>query len=97
MIRFYPSEIPMFQTDDFDFDVRHHPVITLECKYKFDYKDFYDRHDFIEFLKDRGVRLNDPYHVLNIQKLDDNDRRIIDGITHAVVHYSLLGWKGLTK
>lgn len=55
MIRFYPRDIGMFHNGDFDFS----PIVSLVAGAKCNYKDFYNRVELIEYLKSRGVRLND--------------------------------------
>lgn len=47
-VRFYPRDIGMFRTEEFDFSDRGIYNITLEVKHKKDYKDFHDRAELIE-------------------------------------------------
>ena len=87
MITFYPRDIGMWRKE-FDF----HEQITLLPGAKRNYKGFRDLPEFLEFLKEHGVRLDDAEFPL---KIDDaptiSKLRNIPGL-QSVVQWSLLGW-----
>lgn len=85
MIVFYPRNIGMWR-EDFDF----HPATTLLPTAKTDHRVFYDRDELIGFLKDHGVRLDDPEYPLKITGPHINERLGPD--TYRVVQWTLVGW-----
>jgi hypothetical protein len=66
-VRFYPSDIELFHTEDFDLSIRNKPI-TLTTRTIYDYKDFLDRQELIEFLKSYGIKLDTPNNSLEITK-----------------------------
>jgi len=87
MITFYPRDIGMWRKE-FNFSDRH--SITLEAKEYADRKVLYDRDELIGFLKEHGVKLDDPNNPLRITGPHDNEWLGPD--TYDVVQWSLLGW-----
>ena len=90
MITFYPRDIGMWRKH-FDFN----PPITAIHHEKTDHKGFLNREQFIEFLKEHGVRLDDPMHPLRIESADTNVyQKGHDGQGELliVVQWSVLGW-----
>lgn len=85
MITFYPRNIGRWR-DVFDFN----PPITLTPKEKTNYKVFHTRDEFIEFLKDHGVRLDDPEFPLTI-KFYGTHHVLGDGV-YTVTQWTLLRW-----
>lgn len=85
-IRFYPRDIGMFRNGDFDFA----PRITLECRDTQRYKDFYDRSELIEYLKSRGIRLDDVDHPLEFY--DYQMHHSWKQMMWTVKQWTLLGW-----
>lgn len=85
MITFYPRDIGMWRKD-FCFN----NDITLTPKEKTDHKVFYDRDELIGFLKEHGVRLDDPQHPLEITGPHNNER--LGPNTYNVIQWSLVGW-----
>lgn len=85
MITFYPRDIGMWRKD-FDF----HPDITLIPKEKTNHKTFYDRDELIGFLKEHGVRLDDPTNPLKIT--GPHTHHTLGPDTYDVIQWSLLGW-----
>ena len=83
MIRFNPRDIGRWR-DQFDFS----GSITLENKDLKSYKDFHDRSEFIEFLKDNNVRLDDPKYPLIFE---ERDHRTF-GRCYQVFQWTVLGW-----
>lgn len=87
-VRFFPRDIGLFRNEDFDFPDRGKSVVNLVAKSKYDYKDFYDRKEMIEYLKSKGVRLDDPENPLRIEfrpeKYSLGD--------FVVRQWTLLGW-----
>lgn len=65
-VRFYPSDIELFHTEDFDFSARSD--ITLVARTIEDYKEFHDRQELIEFIKSYGIKLDTPNNSLEITK-----------------------------
>ena len=88
MITFYPRDIGMWRKE-FDFSRRYGPI-TLECKTETDHKVFYNRNDFIDYLKEHGVKLDDPNNSLLITGPHTNE--MLGPDTYDVVQWSLLGW-----
>jgi hypothetical protein len=93
MIIFYPRDIGMWRKD-FDF----HPGITLIPKEKTDHKAFRNREELIEFLKDHGVRLDDPAFPLKFEQVDQTGENVYfkgynyQGELSIVVQWSVIGW-----
>jgi hypothetical protein len=90
MITFYPRDIGIWRKD-FDFN----PPITLIPKEKTDHKSFHDREEFIQFLKEHGVKLDNPALPLKFEQADENI--YTKGYKHQgelliVVQWSVLGW-----
>ena len=87
MITFYPRDIGMWRKE-FDFN----PPITLLPNQKTDHKTFHNQTEFFDFLKERGVRLDDPDFPLKIEDAPTvSELRKIPGL-QSVVQWSLLGW-----
>lgn len=87
MIIFYPCDIGMWRKE-FDFN----PPITLLPNQKTDHKVFHDQAEFFKFLKERGVRLDDPDFPLKIEDAPTvSELRKIPGL-QSVIQWSLLGW-----
>jgi hypothetical protein len=79
--------------DHFDF----HPPITLTPKEKTDHQSFRDRAELIAFLREHGVRLDDPQNPLRFERLlhqDDTNGKgnAGHGELFSVVQWSVLGW-----
>lgn len=90
MITFYPRDIELWRRDfNFANDDRG-KGITLEANNKWtgSYK---DRDEFIDFLKSRGVRLDDHEYPLEIEKLSSVHHSFKEA-THVVRQWSLLGF-----
>lgn len=89
-IRFYPKDIELFRkTNDFDFSLRNQHIITLTTRLNWDYKDFYDRHELIEYLKNLGVKLDDHEFPLSFTK----EPSIVCGEhSFTVCQCAILGW-----
>ena len=87
-VRFFPRDIGMFRNEDFDFSIRGKSLLTLETRYKWDYKDFYDRAELIEYLKSMGVRLDDHKHPLKFDAGVHSEY----GIGYSVIQWSYLGY-----
>jgi hypothetical protein len=84
MITFYPRDIGMWRKY-FDFSER--PVI-LAGDGKIRNKTFRDRKELIEFLKDFGVRLNDPNYPLKFELCHSPER-----LGHySVIQWTCIGW-----
>jgi hypothetical protein len=88
MITFYPRDIGIWRKD-FTFDYER--GITLEASNNKQTGSYKDRAEFIEFLKSRGVRLDDHEFPLKIEKLDEPNYKF-KYATHTVTQWSLLGW-----
>ena len=87
MITFYPRQLALWR-DEFDFN----PSITLLPNQKTDHKTFRNREEFFSFLKDFGVRLDDPKFPLKIEDAPNiSEIRKIAGL-QSVIQWSLLGW-----
>ena len=71
---------------DFDFT----PDITLTPKQKTNFKVFYDRDELIGFLKEHGVRLDDPANPLEI--VGPENHHIHGPNTYIVKQWTVLGW-----
>ena len=68
MIRFRPRDIGMWR-DKFNFPFNLLPkMISLP-----DFKEFDDPQEFLQFLIENNVRLNDPNHKLNFPKLSTSN------------------------
>lgn len=87
MITFYPRDIGMWRKE-FNFSDRH--SITLAAKEYSDRKTFYDRDELIGFLKEHGVRLDDPTNPLKIT--GPHTHYTLGPDTYDVIQWSLLGW-----
>lgn len=89
MITFYPRNIGIW-SKHFDFN----PPITLTPKEKTDHAVFRDRAELIEFLKQHGVRLDDPEFPLRFNRGSTIFTKGHDheGELFTVVQWSLLGW-----
>lgn len=92
MIAFYPRDIEMWRSQ-FDFN----PPITCIQHEKTDHKGFINREEFIEFLKENGVRLDDPENPLKIEIVSPDQPAQCKGLAaqgtlFSVVQWSLLGW-----
>lgn len=91
MIVFYPRCIGVW-TGVFDFN----PPITLTPREKDDHKVFRNRAELIEFLKEHGVRLDDPEFPLRFNASPPNSRFVkgnaSQGEHFTVVQWSVLGW-----
>lgn len=85
MITFYPRNIGMWRKE-FDFN----PPTTLTPKEKTNYKVFHTHAEFREFLKDHGVRVDDPEFPLMINFCGTHGA-LGDGV-YEVIHWTLLGW-----
>lgn len=85
MITFYPRDIGRWRKY-FCFN----NDITLTPKEKSDYKVFYNRDEFIKFLKEHGVRLDDSENPLEFRGPNNNER--LGPNTYDVVQWTLLGW-----
>ena len=87
MITFYPRDIGLWRKE-FDFN----SVITLLPGAKTNRKVFRDQEEFFDFLKEHGVRLDDPEFPLKIEDAPTVSKlREIPGL-QSVVQWSLLGW-----
>ena len=86
MITFYPRDIEIWRSI-FEFGVRG---ITLEARPDTHRGHYRNRAEFIEFLKEHGVRLDDAEYPLEFTKLDEP--HISLNATHSVHQWSLLGW-----
>ncbi len=87
-VRFYPANIRRFRNGDFDFSFRK-CNITLVARTIFDYKDFYDRKEFVEYLVSNGIKLNSFKYPLRI----DKEKNFIDNRVVFRVHQKdFLGW-----
>jgi hypothetical protein len=87
MITFYPRDIGMWRKE-FDFN----PPITLIPNQKTDHRVFPSQSEFFDFLREHGVRLDDPAFPLKIEDSPTVSRlRNIPGL-QSVVQWSLLGW-----
>lgn len=84
MITFYARDIGIWR-QDFCFT----NDITLIPKEKYHYKTFYDRKELIEFMKSRGVRLDDPRYPLEFVGPKEHHEF---GYVYDVIQWSLLGW-----
>lgn len=90
MITFYPRNLGIW-VKDFDF----HPDITLTPKEKTNYKAFRNRAEFIQFLKDSGVRLDNPEFPLEIKQANE---RVYEkghpgqGELFVVIQWTVIGW-----
>lgn len=84
MITFYARDIGIWR-EDFCFT----NDITLSPKEKTHYKTFYDRKELIEFMKSRGVRMDDPAHPL--QFTGPKEHHML-GYVYTVIQWTLLGW-----
>ena len=87
MITFYPRDIGLWRKD-FDFSQRH-GSFTLECKKQTDCKNFYDRTELIKFLKEHGVRLDDPNFPLEFSGPKEHSEL---GYVYTVMQFHVLGW-----
>lgn len=90
MIVFYPRDIGMWR-GEFNFT----PDITLTPKAKTDHKVFSSRGELIEFLKQHGVRLDEPEHPLLFLEADEDVYKkglFYQGELFAVVQRSVIGW-----
>lgn len=83
MIVFYPRDIGMWR-DEYDFT----QDITLAPKEKTNHRSFHSKQEFIDYLKSRGVSLDDPKYPLEF--IDENNQ--VHGACEAVVQWSLLGF-----
>lgn len=59
-VKFYPKDIGMFRDGDFDFS----PIVLLTADAKCNYKVFNDKSELIDYLKSKGVRLDDAEYPL---------------------------------
>jgi hypothetical protein len=90
MITFYPRDIGMWR-EHFNFN----PSITATLHEKTDHKCFPNREEFIQFLKEHGVRLDDPQHPLKIESADTgvySKGHDDQGELLIIVQWSVLGW-----
>ena len=90
MITFYPRDIGRWRKE-FDFT----PTITLTPKEKTDHKVFMSREDLICFLKEHGVRLDDPQFPLRIEQVDETvylKGHPAQGELFMVMQWTVLGW-----
>lgn len=90
MLAFYPHDISIWR-EEFDFA----PDITLTPKEKIDHKVFYNRWHLFDFLKEHGVRLDDPQHPLLIESAKDGiypNRYHHQGELFIVTQRIILGW-----
>lgn len=91
MITFYPCDIEMWRKD-FCFN----NDITLTPKEKTNYKIFYNRDEFIEFLKEHDVRLDDTENPLEFRGPRNNETLVNTYYDHKytydVIQGTLLGW-----
>lgn len=83
MIEFYPRDIELWR-GVFDFG-----ITLLYNPDKPKMKQFYNRNELIEFLKEHGVRLDDPKHPLEF--LGPREHPVL-GSAYDVVQWTLLGW-----
>ena len=88
MIIFYPRDIGRWR-NDFDFSCRT-GAITLECKSKTDNKRFHNRNEFIDYLKEQGVRLDDIEYPLEIT--GPNEHHYFGSNIYTVKQWTLIGW-----
>ena len=88
MITFYPRDINMWRTCP-EFDLSQRDNILLLPLQKTHYKTFHDRPELIEFLKQYGVRLDDPTLPLKFVGPEEHFRF---GNVYTVVQWSLVGW-----
>ena len=86
MITFYPRDIGRWR-DVFDF----HPPIPLVPSTRSDRKEFRNRNELIEFLKQHGAILTDAENPLTITR-HNGDHPTIKGEVHDVIQWTLLGW-----
>lgn len=84
MLTFYPRDIGLWR-ETFDFNL----PITLTPKDRYPLKQFYNREEFIEFLKEHRIRLDDPYNPLTFK---DRELHSTFGYVSAVIQWSLIGW-----
>ena len=91
-VRFYPRDIGFWRNNkDFDFSIRFAPLITLEARTIWDYKDFYDRHELIDYLKLNGVRLNDFNYPLEFNYLENGHHTWGDNM-YSIKQWTIIGW-----
>lgn len=86
MITFYPTNTERWSAD-FDFN----PPITLTPREKNNYKVFYNREEFLAFLKDRGVRFDDPNFPVKIELCTESHPTLGVGV-YEVTQRTLQGW-----
>lgn len=79
-VRFYPRDIGMWRKV-FDFDSAEQYV----------YADFENLAELIDFLKQHGIKIDDPKYplVFGVETTINDDSR---EITHCVVQWSCVGW-----
>lgn len=89
-VKFYPRDIEFWRsTEEYDFSKRLNKISTLECPQKEDYKVFDSRVELIEYLKERGVRMDDPDNPLIFTQ---ENHHVFGKNTYTVIQWSLLGW-----
>lgn len=78
-VRFYPRDIGMWRK-----------VFDFESAEQYTYVDFENRVELIDFLKQHGIRLDDPEFPLEFKA----GAPIQDGrqLTHTVIQWSCVGW-----
>lgn len=89
-VRFYPRDIGMFRTEEFDFSDRGIYNITLEVKHKKDYKDFHDRAELIEWIRAYGIISNDVKYPIEFNKRAELHPYL--GNVYNVTQSILVGW-----
>ena len=90
MITFYPRPLALWGKD-FDF----FPSILCIPKEKTDHKIFRNRSEFIEFLKNYGIRLDDSQNPLMIKPVNDGiftKGNIHQGEPFVVIKFTVIGW-----
>jgi|688.fasta_scaffold604535_2 hypothetical protein len=65
-ITFYPREIELFNDGEYDFSTRYN--ILLIAKPKYHYRTFGSRQELVEYLGQKGVKMNEPLYPLRITK-----------------------------
>lgn len=101
MIIFYPRNIGLWvKTNAFDFNPEMTPTgrgefLYIKPREKTDHKSFRDRTEFIQFLKDHGVRLDNPEFPLEINQTNERvyaKGHSDQGELFVVIQWTVIGW-----
>lgn len=92
MITFYPRDIGRWR-EHFDF----YPPITLTPKVKTNYQVFRDRAEFIEFLREHKIQLDNPEFPLRFESCKEveaaaGNRFPAPGELFEVIQWTVQGW-----